>query len=410
MCSVHVHKIVPHFEPQTDDSILIVFWYFLLSHFILEKINEIELKFQFHKSNARDSGDSSNATFKLVIRSSSEREIERKRGKKIMAEWNLWQSIETALRLQRILCVSPFYLDRSTGKLKSCWKAKLYTSSIILSFLVIMYFAELYWNFFDTFFELAPSGMVWRILFYYSVGSTIVHFVFNMFIIAISLRKQMEFLERIHVIDKRFQVDFNATVNHKDYKRKLSYVIAILYIYYSVQVTAETRFIINTGRYVLIPPTIVYIAQLLILNSQVYTLSNYLFLLRRRYLLTFSVYQQIYHKYVHYLKSGIFNENMENIFLMKLLKIFELFREITRLTRLYDDTSGWIFAIQIIRTFMNILMQLYVFFLILGTRTIGNFMAFGIIYLFIGEVLKMIWITIAIHSVYAAVIFYCLYM
>lgn len=331
-----------------------------------------------------------------------------------MSEWNLWQSIETALRLQRILCVSPFYLDRSTGKLKSCWMSKLYTSSIILSFLVIMYFAEFYWNFLDTFIELVPSGMVWRILFYYGVGSTIVHFVLNMFIIAIGLRKQMEFLERIHVIDDQFQFDSNATVNHKDYKHKLSYVLAILYVYYGLQVAAETWFIINTGRYVLIPPTIVYCAQHLILNSQVYTLSNYLFLLRRRYRLTFSVYQQIYREYVHYLKSGIFNENTENIFLMKLLKIFELFREITRLTRLYDDTFGWIFASQIIKTFMSILMQLYVFFLTLDndvrTHKIENFVAFGIIYIFIGEVSKMIWITIAIHSVYAAVICYCLFM
>lgn len=325
-----------------------------------------------------------------------------------MAEWNLWQSIETALRLQRILCVSPFYLDHSTGKLKSFWMAKLYTSLIILSFLVIMYFAEFHWNFMDNFIKHVPSGMVWRILCYYVVGSTIVHFTLNMFLIGIGLRRQMEFLERIHVIDERFQVDFNATVNHKDYKRKLSHVLAVLYIYYGILVTAQIWFITNTGQYILIPPTIVYCGQHLILNSQVYTLSNYLFLLRRRYRLTLLVYKQIYREYVHYLKLGIFNENTENIFLMKLLKIFELFREITRLTRLYDDTFGWIFASQIIKTFMSILMQLYVFFLTIDndhkTHKIENFVAIGIIYIFIGEVLKMIWVTIAIHSVYAAVI------
>lgn len=325
-----------------------------------------------------------------------------------MFEWNLWQSIEAALRLQRILCVSPFHLDHSTGKLKACWIFKLYTLSITLGLLIVMYLAEFHWNFIEVFVGLIPSGMVWRILCYYAIVSINTHFVLNMVIIGIGLKKHVKFLERIHMIDEQFKIDFNASVDHKDYKRKLSYALFSLYIFFSFQVIGGISFIVITGKYVLLPPTLVYGLEYLIINAQVYTMTNYLFLLRMRYLLTFSVYKTIHREYVLYLKSHKFNENMEDLFLMKLSKIFEIFREITHLIRLYNDIFGWLFVSHIIKTFMNILMELYVIFLTISENGIGMtgvLTAVDFSYIFIGELANMFWMIIAIHSVYAAVIF-----
>lgn len=323
-----------------------------------------------------------------------------------MFEWNLWRSTETALQIQRILCVSPFYLDRSEEKLKTCCMAKLYITSITLSCLVLMYFSAFHWDFLDTFIALIPSGMVWKILCYYGVISTNVHFILNMFIIRISLKQQIEFLERIHTIDGKFKADFKASVNHKDYKRKLTFVLVILWFYYGLQVITEIWFSMNTGQYNLIAPTFVYGLQQLIMNAQIYTMANYLFLLRGRYRLILSAYQPFQQEFLLSLKCKISTEKLENLFTLKLLKIFELFRDITQLVRLYDNTFGWIFASYIIRTFMNVLMQLYVIFLTLSDAEMGSngiFMTVAFAYVFVGEFAKMIWIIIAIHSVYAAV-------
>lgn len=328
--------------------------------------------------------------------------------KEKLFEWNLWRSIEASLRFQCILCVSPFYLDRSTGKLKSSWPIKVYTSTMALGLLVIMYYAHFHLHFMDNFIAIIPNGIVWRILCYYVFGAINVHYVFNMFIIVIiGLNEHMEFLEKIHSIDKRFQLEFNASVNHKNYKRKLYYCLAIFIICYGIHWLPILWSIIHTGRYKLALPSIVFTLQNIILDVHVYTLANYLFLIQNRYLLTLSVYQKIYRDYVLVQKTGTFDEKKENTLLKKFSNIFELFRDITQLIAVFNNAFGYNLASHIIRTFTSNLMQLYALFLILSDVELGKnrkMLAASVIYDFIGVVFRMTLIAIAIHSIYTAVI------
>lgn len=324
----------------------------------------------------------------------------------MISEWNLWQSIATALRLQRILCVSPFYLDHPKGKLKSSCATKLYSIFITVALLVVFNIAIFHLNFIETFIEFVPSGIVWQILSYYAFYSMNIYFIFNMFFIWIGYPQQIQFLERIHQIDQTIKKDFSSSVDHKSFKRNLMYGIVIVYIYYGLQFIGETAFVFNTKNYILIPPTLAYCIKNLILNSQAYTFTYYLFLIQRRYRLIFTIYQNHHRNYIHYLKSGIIDDHMENLYVIKLRQIFELFREITNLIPLYDDTFGWIFVSQIIKVFMMTLTQLYFVFLTATDATLGENgykFCLGFFYLFLGDTIKMFMFIIAIHMVYAAV-------
>lgn len=328
--------------------------------------------------------------------------------KQKMFEWNLWKSIGTTLLFQCILCVSPFNLDRSTRKLKSSLLIKVYTSSMAFGLLVIMYYAQFHLHFMDNFIALVPSGIVWRILCYYGFGAINVHYVFNMFIIAFGLKEHIQFLEKIHSIDKQFQLVFSASVNHKNFKRKLSYCLVAFIICYGIHWIPILWSIVHTGRYNLALPSIVFSLQNIILDVHVYALANYLFLIRNRYLLTLSVYHRIYRNYTLFLKSGAFDEKMEFIFLKIFSKIFKFFRDITQLITLFNNAFGFNLASHIIRTFTSNLMQLYVLFLISSDVELGrnrnNIFAVGVIYDFIGVVFRMTLIAIAVHSIYTAVI------
>lgn len=276
-----------------------------------------------------------------------------------------------------------------------------------LGLLVIMYYARFHLHFMDNLIALVPSGIVWRILCYYGFGAVNAHYIFNMFIIAISLKEHMEFLDKIHSIDQQFQSEFNASVNHNNYKRKLSYCLAAFGFCYGIHWIPVLWTVVHSGRYNLALPSIVFSLQNIILDVHVYTLANYLFLLRSRYLLTLSVYQQIFRDYTLFVKSGAFDENMENIFLKKFSNILKLFRDITQLITLFNSAFGCNLASHIIRTFTTNLMQLYALFLISSNVELGrniNILAVGIIYDFIGVVFRMTLIAIAVHSVYTAVI------
>lgn len=322
-----------------------------------------------------------------------------------MSECNLWKSIATSLHLQRIFCVSPFYLDSSMGKLKSSCATKLYSISVIVILSATYNIAIFHLNFIETFIEFVPSGFVWQILCYFAFFSMNIHFILNELFIWIGYKQQMEFLERIHAIDKKIQQDFNSSVDHKTFKFRLKYTVIALAIYYGIQFTGESSFVIRTRNYLLIPPTIAYCLMNLMSNAQMYAATSYLFLLERRYRLILTAYQKLHRNYIHHRNSGIINENIENVFIVKLREIFECFREITFLIALYNDIFGWIFANQIIKTFMMALIQLYFVFLTATDPSGDNgyIFTFGFLYLFVGDMIKVFMFVVSIHMVYAAV-------
>lgn len=326
---------------------------------------------------------------------------------KTMSEWNVWRSIDTALRIQNIFCVSPFSLDRSTAKLASSWKSKFYLFSVTSVILATMYLSVFQWHYMETLFKIEPNGRIWRILCIYEMGAINFHFTLNMIFVATGYSQQMQFLERIHAIDQQILNDFSASVDHRDYKRKLSYVLKFLYTYCGLQLILETSTFYAVGDYLLIPPTLAYMLQSLNLTAQIYSSTNYLFLIERRYRLLLLLHQKLNRDYMEYSeKSPTYNELIENAFLVKLVKLFKLHKQITKLIRLTEDIFGWIYASLVIKTFMTTLIQTYYIFITTidsVSSGIERFYAYGFVYMLFGEFIKVILAVISIHSVYAAV-------
>lgn len=325
-----------------------------------------------------------------------------------MSDWNLWQSIDSALRLQRILFVAPFYLSQSTGKLTSCWLIKAYSFFGTLIILGVIWFSVRHMNFMEMIFAVAPNEWIWQMLCYYTVISMCIHFIVNMLITGIELQQQIHFLENIHEIDQKIQMKFRAHVDHREYKRNLRIALRIFYFYCAIEGIFGLIFgyLAGHGNLVLILPVFAYLLQDITLTIQVCASANYLFLVRQRFLLLNSVYHELHSDYVKYMKIGMRNISIEEMFLMKLLEIFELFRETTKLVTLFDETRGWISANQIIKTFMQTLAEMYFIFLTANQQTgeHARFISCGFIYMICGEIIKTFSSVIGIHSVYAAVL------
>lgn len=329
-----------------------------------------------------------------------------------MSDWNLWKSIESSLRLQLILLVSPFYCDHRTGALKTGWKVKFYMILATLADVTVTYYGLFHWNFLEVVFQIIPNQFVWKILSAYIVISTAIYFVFNAMIIFVQNSKQMDFLERIHTIDQKFSNEFRAAVDHKNYKRNLTIAMGVFYAYCIMMITVQLSILnfVNGLNTTTVLATLSVFFQLITMEAQIYTSANYLFLIERRYRLIFSIYKNVHRAYNQYRSHhGFVVRKIEKKFASKLLNLFESFREISDLTKKFDEIFGWVFASQVIKTFMLISFEMYVLFGVANNESMDkdqNYIVYGFMCMACGEMIKMFVNAIAIHSVYAAVNFF----
>lgn len=322
-----------------------------------------------------------------------------------MSEWNLWQSISVSLWIQRILCVSPFYLDRKTGKLKTDWKNKLYSVTVIFASLVGMYITASSNVVEEVNQFMSEGGLIWRLLNAYGFIAVNFHLILNLIIIWLGLSQQMQFLENIHLIDLKFLKSFNASVDHKRFKRNLTYGTILLYIYYGVRIIIYEIFLIEKEKIHMIIPSLMYSIKYIIINTQIFVFASYIFLIERRFQLLSIVYLKLERDYINYRKFGKFDKTTEHDFFMKFLKIFELFKEISNLVTIFNDAFGWIYASQIIHSFVSSLGQMFYVFLSNADKVISwSIMVSEMVYLIFGDGIKMFITAIAIHFVYDKVI------
>lgn len=328
-----------------------------------------------------------------------------------MSKWNLWQSIDAALRLQRILFVSPFYLNHSNGKLKSCWIIKSYTALGNVSILMVLYFAVFHLGFMEVLYKIVPNQLTWKILCIYIISSLVFHFIWNMIIIAIKLKQQMQFLEQIESIDRQLWKKFHANVDHRKYKQRLSIATFAFYMYFVMDMTIEmgSIFVIADKDLMILPLTFALSILNISMSAQMYTSTNYLFLIERRYRLIICINNKSQTDYNRYVKRGIVDINFENVLLLRLLDMFKIFKDISQLIVTFDDFFGWIYANQLIKTFMISLAEIYFIFLVANDETVKatrNYLVYGFIAMVSAEMLKILINIITIHSIYAAVNIY----
>lgn len=275
-----------------------------------------------------------------------------------MSKWNLWQSIESALWLQRIFCVSPFNLDRSTGRLKILLLTKIYVFCVVIITSGIFYQSLFVWNCTEIMLKLLPTGMLWTILFYYEITSIHIHFLLNVLFSYTRKTKQMTFLYQVQLIDGKFLDQFHVNVNHQKHRRWIDFTIIVICLYYFLHYVSASHYWYQANELTMIPLTFVYNIDRICLSLPVYMSANYLLLIYTRCKLLHRIYRKLQLDYAR-------NRGTSKFFLDELSKIFDLFKAICGLFTMITDAFGWIFMLIVIKSFAVILLQTYLLFYIL---------------------------------------------
>lgn len=327
-----------------------------------------------------------------------------------MSDWNLWKSIEWALRLQFIFFVSPFYCDHQTNALKTSVKTKLYMILFTVANIIVIYKAVFHWNFLEVIFQIVPNQFVWKVLCIYFMTFMGVHFVINAIIILTKHGQQMDFLERIHSIDQKFLNEFHVAVDHQKYKRDLTIGMGVYIVFCIMEITSQLtilHFVWGLDATIILS-TFGTWWPLVTMEAQMYTSANYLFLIERRYRLVYSIYKNVRREYNQYQshRHGITVRKIEKEFAMKLSNLFELFREITVLTKQYGEVFGSIFASILIKTFLLMSVEMYSVIIVANDESVGenqNYIACAFLCMVCFEMMKLVVNAIAVQSIYSAV-------
>lgn len=327
-----------------------------------------------------------------------------------MPDWNLWKTIDWALRLQFILFASPFSYDHQTGALTTSLKTKLYLVLATIANIIVIYYAIFHWNFMEVIFHIIPNQFVWKVLCIFFMMFMSVHFAFNSIIILKQHGLQMDFLERIHLIDRKFSTEFRAGIDHRKYKRYLTIAMGAFHTFCIMEITSQLTLLsfVSGLTATTVLSTFAIWWQLITMEAQMYTTANYLFLIERRYRLVYSTYKSLYRDYNQYQnhRHGHIVRNIEKQFAAKLSNLFELFREISNLTQQFNVIFGGIFASNLIKTFNLISLEMYSVIIVVNHESMGenqNYVAYAFLCMSCIEMMKIFVNAIAVQSVYTAV-------
>lgn len=277
-----------------------------------------------------------------------------------MSEWNLWHSIDLILWMQRLLCVSPFYLDHTTDNLKISRFNKFYVFLIIFICLILMYYSYFHWNSLDYLLTLAPEGIIWPILCDMEFVTHNTCFVIIVLILYSGKAKQIRFLQQIHSIDEKLADNFHSNVNHKKYKKFLFIFISIFCFYYLRYLIISPYAVYNQGFTNAIPFVIIYYFQLMVSSAAMFMTINYLYLIASRYEIILCAYKSLESDYIADFKSSTMSKDSRETYYRKLKTVFDLFKEMSKLNELTNDFCGWIYVICTIKIFSSCLIHYFI--------------------------------------------------
>lgn len=279
-------------------------------------------------------------------------------------EWNLWKSIRITFLLQRIYCVSPFYLDRSQNKLKVSIFTRMYTFFVLSIIVSLIWISVFDWNVFQTILYLLPHGYLWMILTIYELLSINFQFILNILIINSNKFMQIELLHRIFHIDQQLYAEFGASI---DFKKNHQHAVCALIVfnvyYYGLMIVACYWSYIN-DKYALILFICIFQFEQLALAIMTLSCANYIFLIRARLQLLRQIYRKFEYNFMrqpHAEVKGVYKQNI----LHQLRTIFEVFKELCNLIQMMGRFSGWNGVLILVHDFTWSLIQGYFLFYIL---------------------------------------------
>lgn len=276
-----------------------------------------------------------------------------------MIEWNLWYSIDFLLVLQRINCVSPFYLDRRRNELKVSAFTRFYLWSVLIAFLFTLYVLLFRWNCFGLVLTFLPPGYLWTILTGYEILYINAQFILNIILVDAGKWQQMEFLNKINDIDRRLAATFRMCVDFREYRRRIFAVAIAFSLYYYGVTIGLCYWTYWYGNYRLLSFLLLYqFVQISLASTSLATI-NSTFLIRDRLRLLTAIYQ-----HVHRSLGFEFTASEKQKYLTKIQTIFRVFKELCDLIKLLDEYSGWNTILSMVQDFTLGLIRLYFIFYI----------------------------------------------
>lgn len=277
-----------------------------------------------------------------------------------MTEWNLWHSIDLLLLLQRINCVSPFYLDRERNALKVSAFTRFYLWSALITFLFTSYVLLFRWNCFGIILTFLPPGYLWTILAGYEILYSNAQFILNVILVDAGKWQQMEFLHKINDIDRRLADTFHMCVDFCRYRQRIFYA-TISFLLYFYGFTIGLCYLAHSyGNYRLLLFVLTYQFVQMSLANTVFAAINSAFLIRDRFKLLTTIYQHTNRDLGYN-----FTANDKQQFLVKIQMIFCVFKELCDLIKLLDEYSGWNYILSLVQDFTLPLIRWYFTFYIL---------------------------------------------
>lgn len=343
--------------------------------------------FRRYRSSTLTSDDSSATLVQLTIDHAA------------MQTSNLWSSLKTTLFIQRIYCLSPFYL-RDNGKLQAPWPALAYNYAYLTIYIAIILISIFNLNILVHLREFLPAGFMWIALSGFEFFFTIVTFVLVVVCMTIKRGGQMEFLRRVAKVDARLQRHFGAQVHFGRLQRYNRFAWIGMSLYYHGLAVVMTIVVCRTNLSRLVPLIFAHQMEEATASGLAFLLVNYMLILRARFVLVRRIYDATWQEYFY-----ASNRRQKDAVLRRLTVVFQAFKELSDLVAVFDRAFGLVALIRLAHDFTLLNTQLYlVFWLARDARTISDLGFIGVALVWmLPSVIKIGCTTVSVESTLDAV-------
>lgn len=272
-----------------------------------------------------------------------------------MSTSGLWNSLKISLFIQRVYCLSPFYLSGS--KLQTPWPIQAYIHIYLAVYIAIIAISVYYLQIFATLKQFLPSGFMWIALSGCEFFLTNITFVLVVVFLNAKRIIQMNLLHRIATVDNRMHRHFGVEVNFWRLRRYNNIAWIVMLLYYQGFAVVVTIIVIRSNLIRLIPFVFAYQFQQATASGFTFLLVNYMLILRARIVLVRDVFNAIWKEY-----AIAVNRRQKDAVLQRLSVTYQVFKELCELVQVIDGAFGLVALVRIAHEFTLLNTQLYLVF------------------------------------------------
>lgn len=268
---------------------------------------------------------------------------------------NIWSTLKTALLIQRIYCLSPFYFDGK--KLRAIWLIQCYTYGYLVLYITLLIISIIYLQIFAYLKEYLPNGFLWIVLSGTEFALTNASFILVLIILETSKAAQMDFLHRIARVDHRLQRHFGASVNFNKLKQFNRFIWLGQSLYYQGLALIICIYLISSGHGSVIPFVFAYQLEQATAFALTLLIVNYMTLLHSRFTLIAQLSDDIQNEYL-----TTISRRQQDVVVRRTIILFQIFKELSDLVLLLDKGFGLTMLIRFAHDFTLLNTQVYLIF------------------------------------------------